>query len=123
MIYYNINTINFPVATDDTGEMIKYILRGFRKIYKSGYKYKKAGVIISGIISNSEVQGNFFDKMNRFKSQKIMKTIDKINQKMGQDKIRYAAQGYSNKWKLKQQCLSPCYTTRWTDLLIINVDN
>ena len=59
--------------------------------------------------------------MNRFKSQKIMETIDKINQKMGRDKIRYAAQGYSNKYKLKQKSLSPCYTTRWSDLLVINI--
>ena len=100
--------------------MIKYILKGFRKIYRSGYKYKKAGVIIGGIISNSEVQENLFDDMDRFKSQKIMKTIDIINKKMGQDMIRYASQGYSKKWKLKQQSLSPCYTTRWPDLLVVN---
>ena len=119
--YHNVQIINFPVATNDTGEMIKYILKGFRKIYRSGYQYKKAGVMLSGIISNNEVQGNLFDNKNRFKSQKIMIVIDKINKKMGRDKIRYAAQGYSNKWKLKQKSLSPCYTTRWSDILVINI--
>ena len=50
----------------------------------------------------------------------MMKTIDGINQKMGRDVIRYAAQGYSKKWVLKQQQLSPCYTTKWNHLLSID---
>ena len=50
-----------------------------------------------------------------------MKTMDKINRKMGQDIVRYAALGYKKKWQLKQQRLSPCYTTRWSDLLTINI--
>ena len=54
-------------------------------------------------------------------SEKMMKTIDQINQKMGRDIVRYAAQGYTKKWVLKQQRLSPCYTTRWNDLLSIKI--
>ena len=121
--YSNSMMSRFTVATNDTGEIIKYIRSIFDKIYKSGYQYKRAGVILSGIIPEYQVQENLFDEVDRFKSKKIMNTIDGINKKMGRDVIRYAIQGYSKKWKLKQQCLSPCYTTRWKDLLTINMDN
>ena len=62
-----------------------------------------------------------FDTKNRQKSKIMMHTIDSINKKMGRDSIRYASQGYSRKWKLKQERLSPCYTTRWNDLLKIYI--
>ena len=115
-------TIYFPVATNDTSEMIKLVLDALKNIYKSGYQYKKAGVVLSGIIKKGEVQENLFDKRNRFKNETVIKTIDKINRKMGQDVVRYAALGYKRVWQLKQQNLSPCYTTRWNDLLKINLD-
>jgi DNA polymerase V len=121
--YSNFKIIKFPVATHDTGEMIAYILSAFNKIYRSGYAYKKAGVILSGIIQGGHVQENIFDNKDRLKSKIIMKTIDCINRKMGRDMIRSASQGYSRKWKLKQQCLSPSYTTRWSDLIVANVNS
>ena len=119
--YSNFKLIKFPVATNDTGEMLKYISKIFNVIYRRGYNYKKAGVILSDIVSGHEVQENIFDKVNRLKSEKMMKTIDQINQKMGRDIVRYAAQGYTKKWVLKQQRLSPCYTTRWNNLLSIKI--
>jgi len=119
--YSNFKTIKFPVATHDTGEMTTYILDAFNKIYKEGYSYKKAGIILSGIIPDGHVQENIFDTMDRLKSKTIMKTIDSINRKMGRDMIRSASQGYLKKWKLKQQSLSPCYTTRWSDLLTVDI--
>ena len=50
-----------------------------------------------------------------------MKSIDCINAAMGQDTIRYASQGYTKKYNLKQRRLSASYTTRWSQLLIIKV--
>jgi len=120
--YINYKTIKFPIATHDTGEMLSYILKKLKAMYKEGYKYKKAGVIVSGIIPNSQVQCNIFDSVNRLKSSKLIGVVDKINKKLGRDSIRYASQGYYRKWKLKQERLSPCYTTRWEDLLTINID-
>ena len=114
-------TIQFPVETNDTGEILNYILRTLKKVYQKGYCYKKAGVILSGIIPTNHVQCNIFDKKNRKKSKIILDTVDSINKKMGRDFVRYAVQGYNNTLKLKQQSLSPCYTTRWGDLLKIYI--
>ena len=119
--YTNYKTINFPVPTNDTSEMLSCILKTLKMMYKNGYKYKRAGVVVSGIIPNSQVQCDIFDTLDRSKSSHIMNTIDNINHKLGRDSIRYASQGYYRKWKLKQECLSPSYTTRWNNLLTINV--
>ena len=119
--YSNFKLVKFPVATNNTGEMLEYITEAFNAIYRRGYSYKKAGVVLSNIVSSGEVQENIFDQVNRYKSEKMMDTIDQINQKMGRGIIRYAAQGYTKKWILKQQRLSPCYTTRWKDLLSIKI--
>ena len=119
--YVRYQVVNFPMATNDTGEMLTYVIRVLKNIFKEGYKYKKAGVVVGGIIPSSHVQSNLFDSLDRLKSAKLMRTIDSINIKMGRDSIRYASQGYYRKWKLKQENLSPCYTTRWSDILTINI--
>ena len=51
----------------------------------------------------------------------MLNKIDSINKKMGRDTVRYAIQGYNKSWILKQQKLSPCYTTRWEDLLSVKL--
>ena len=119
--YFNSRIINFSVPTSDTGEIISCILKELRKIYKVGFKYKKAGVILSGIVPNNCVQQDLFDTINRNKKNKIMISIDKINNKMGRDTIRYASQNFAKKYILKQQRLSKSYTTRWGQLLEIKV--
>ena len=119
--YAKSSMINFDVATNDTSEILGYVLKELKKIYKEGYRYKKAGVIVSGIVNNNEVQTSLFDKRRRKENQKILSVVDHINSKMGQDIIKYAALGKHRKIKLKQLNLSQCYTTRWSDLLEINL--
>jgi len=119
--YFKSQIIKFDVATNDTSEILNYVLKSLKYIYKSGYQYKKAGVVVSGIIKDDGVQENLFDNINRLKNKNIIKTVDKINSKMGRDMLRYVSVGYFKKWKLKQQKLSPCYTTRWSDVLRINL--
>ena len=119
--YFKSQIIKFDVATNDTSEILNYVLKSLKYIYKSGYQYKKAGVVVSGIIKDDAVQENLFDNINRLKNKNIIKTVDKINSKMGRDMLRYVSVGYFKKWKLKQQKLSPCYTTRWSDVLRINL--
>ena len=119
--YIKNSVVNFDVATNDTSEILCYVLKVLKSIYKEGYEYKKAGVILGGIVNNNEVQTNLFDERKRQKNQKILSVVDILNAKMGQDIIKYAALGNEKKWQLKQQSLSQCYTTRWSDLLKINL--
>ena len=80
--------------------------------------YKKAGVIVSKVVPDQQVQLSLFDKIENRPRYKILSSvIDKINRTMGRDKLRIATQSFDRKWRMRQEQLSPCYTTRWDDLL------
>jgi DNA polymerase V len=117
--YVNSMTIQLPVATNLTSELIKYAMKSLKIVFRKGYKYKKAGIIITDIISEDQIQQDFWDNVDRGKNKKIMDIIDKTNKSMGRDKIKFAVQGYNRKWKMNQEHLSPNYTTRWKDLLVV----
>ncbi|MDC2984477.1 Y-family DNA polymerase [Candidatus Marinimicrobia bacterium] len=107
-------------ATNDSVEVTKASIMLLRSIYQRKYSYKKSGVIVGDIVPENEVQMNLFQKFsNHPKRNNLFRKIDKINRTMGRDTVRILSQGFPKKWKLKQENLSPCYTTRWDDLLRI----
>ena len=120
--YYGTKKIKLERATNDNQIIVQEVIKGLQKIYKKGYIYKKAGVIVSNITQESQVQLNLFDQIrNREKYTKISKVIDRINSSMGRDKLRIATQGFDRKWKMKQEQLSQCYTTRIDEILTVKV--
>lgn len=110
-----------PVATNSTIELIRYALFALEAIYKKGYRYKKAGVLVLDITPENQIQGSLFDSVDRDKHTAIMKALDDINSKFGRDALKIAIQGSGEKWKLRQEKLSPCYTTDWKDIIKIRV--
>jgi DNA polymerase V len=79
--------------------------------------YKKAGVIVSEISSEKVIQQNLFEQLDKDKLDSISKVTDFLNVKYGKNTVKLAVQGSSREWKLKQEKLSPGYTTRWEDIL------
>jgi DNA polymerase V len=120
--YANYKIIQLPVATNDTIELIHYTVKALKSIFRKGYKYKKSGVIVTNLIPDNQRQFVLWDEKDREKSKELMNTIDKINKKLGRDKIGYAIQGTLRPWKMRQEKLSPCYTTKWEDILTINIE-
>lgn len=114
--YWKSAVIHLPVPTNDTLEIVHYALSGLKTIFRSGYHYKKAGVIITEITENS--QRGIFDTVDREKRERLMQTIDQINGKYGIP-VKLAVQGNGREWKLKQEQLSKCYTTKLTDIIVI----
>ena len=110
-----------PVPTNSTIELIHYTSAALRAIYKKGYRYKKAGVIVMEIVPEDRIQGSLFDCVDREKQATVMRKLDEINGKYGRDTLKVAAQGLGQKWKLRQEKLSPCYTTRWQDIIKVRV--
>ena len=55
------------------------------------------------------------------KANHVMKAMDRVNQTMGRNKVRLAVQGFDRKWRLKQEKLSPCYTTRFSDIVTVKL--
>jgi len=119
--YYNQKVMQLSVPTNDTTELINYALRGLKSIFAEGYRYKNAGVIVSGIVPERPLQADLFDTRNREKYNRIMNVMDSLNNSYGKQKVKIAAQGFDRKWKLKNEKLSPCYTTRLDDVIDVNL--
>ena len=119
--YENSITIPLPEQTDNTLTLIQFSLFGLRKIYRNGYKYQKAGIILSKIVSSKKHQPDLFSKKEeRRKSNNLMAALDQINTLMGKKILIIAAEGITQPWKMRQNNMSPRYTTNWNDLIVAN---
>ncbi|MBM77955.1 MAG: SOS mutagenesis and repair protein UmuC [Crocinitomicaceae bacterium] len=113
--------IMLDVPTNDGVMITKSAISALQRIYKSGFTYKKAGVIVSEIVPDYSRQLSLFENKNIYKHKNLMDVMDKLNTRMGRDKVRLAVQGFDRKWRLKQERLSPCYTTRFSDMLTVEI--
>jgi DNA polymerase V len=103
--------------SDDTMALISAALNGVKKIYRSGYRYKKSGVLLMGLQSKGTVQATLFDDAaKQTKSDNMMSVMDTINRKMGQGSMTIAASGISHRWAMRRDRMSQNYTTDWNDL-------
>ncbi len=110
---------DFP--TNSTIELNHYAQIGLKAIFKEGYHYKKAGVIVMGLTPNNETQLSLFNTSNP-KHQPLMSVIDKLNQSYGTNKIKFATQSLGRQWKMRQEKLSPSYTTKLQEIITIKAD-
>lgn len=120
-VYQNFRIISLPVPTSCTEEITEYALHGLESIFKAGYLYKKAGVILSGIVPDTGVQQNLFDTVSRDKSRQRMNVMDLINLKNGNDTVYFASQGIKKPWKMKREMISQAYTTNWDEILTVRI--
>lgn len=119
--YRGFTSIVLDTPSNDSIELVRLALKCLEKIYRSDCTYKKAGVIVSDISPQQQQQLSLFDTVNRQKYQSIMVALDGINDKFGKDKVYLAIQGYGRRWKMKQEQLSPCYSTRIEDALKVHL--
>lgn len=120
--YVNSRHFKLPIPTSSTTELIEYSKLLLSEVYKNGYSYKKAGTIITEIVPDAPIQADLFDTVDRDKQKRVMTAVDKLNDSYGTYKVRVAAQGYGKKWKLRNEKLSPCYTTKMDDIIKIKTD-
>jgi len=117
--YKSISTIiNLPYPTDSNLIISKYATEALKGIYKKGLHYKKAGVILMGLVPKNERQLNLFLNENP-KHKSLMKTIDSINEKYESHKIKLGNQDLKRTWKMRQERLSPKYTTNINEILTV----
>ena len=105
-----------PVATSFTNELIKPAVALVDKLYRKGTLYKKAGVMLSGIVPDNSIQGNMFQSDNKNCERKLMDMIDNVNFSQRDDVLKFAASGTTRDWEMRQELRSPRYTTRWNEL-------
>lgn len=118
---YNASTVlKLPFPTNSGIEIAKFACEGLDRIYRKGYHYKKAGVIIMDFKPENDIQLTLFENSNP-KHRQLMQVMDRLNMVFGQQKIRLASQDQNRVWKMKQERLSPRYTTRLSDVITIKV--
>ncbi|MCG2613941.1 Y-family DNA polymerase [Terrimonas sp. NA20] len=105
-----------PVATSITQELIKPALELVEHLYQPGNIYKKAGVMLSGLVPDDSVQGNLFDTTDRNTQRQLMSMMDNINFSQRDDILKFASSGTTRDWKMRQELRSGRYTTRWNEL-------
>ena len=110
--------LHFPTPTNDTRLLTKYAKIGIRRIFEKKRYYAKAGIMLTNITSEEDIQMNLFEKKINEKSQKLMKVIDNINKTHGNKSIHFAAEGIKKKWMMKQNNVTKSYTTNWNQLPI-----
>ena len=113
--HYATKVISLPYPTNSSLVLSNYAIKAIGEVFKNGIAYKKAGIILTGLVPSNNYQLNIFDWENS-NHQPLMKAIDKINYRFS-NKIKLANQDLKKTWKMKQDHLSPNYTTNLQDII------
>lgn len=107
------------IPSNDTREIIRVALSALDRIWKDGFRYMKAGVILGDFFSEGVAQLNLFDEYQpQADSKALMQVMDQLNQS-GRGTVWFAGQGIKKNWAMKREMLSPSYTTRYADLPVV----
>ena len=115
--YSNGITCALTVPTSDTRTIIEAARFGLDRIYKPGYRYKKTGIMLLDLIPVSLEQKHLFADSDQCSSDRLMATVDRINEDLGPDTLFFGAEGINREWKMRCGSRSPRYTTQWDELL------
>lgn len=127
--YWNFNEMRLITPTSSTIPIVQAASDVLQKIYRQGYQYKKAGVIVMGIANDSPIQQDLFDTKPEViqKLRRLDEAVDRINRMQGSETVVIGAQQYTQKGgkgkantfanAIKHDHKSPCYTTRWKDVI------
>jgi DNA polymerase V len=106
--------------TDDTRLLCRAALNGLRQIYRSGYEYQKAGVMLTEIIVATARPRTLFDDVAaQQKSTALMATLDQINRRMGSGTMQLLGEGVRKNWAMRCGNKSQRYTTEWNELAVV----
>jgi DNA polymerase V len=126
-------TVPLPIPTADTTRLLRAARVGLRHIYREGYAYKKAGVVLLDLAPVGAVTGDLFaatsvganatgpvTDMTRLgtdaRRERLMAVMDGINSRWGRGTVRYLAEGLAQPWQMRRARMSPRYTTCWEEL-------
>ena len=100
--YSNSKTIDFPIATNNSIEIVKVAVSILENIFKNGYRYQKAGVMLTGL-SNDAERKNLFSSDRDEKINSLMRSIDNTNYRYGRSTLSLASAGVHKKWNMRRE--------------------
>jgi DNA polymerase V len=110
--YVGSKTASLPSPTSDTLVLNKLAMRLLDQIYKSGFLYKKVGVMLSGIESVKHQQADLFARQSSPAREQLMAAMDNLNEKYGRGTVQVATAMQNEDWRMCREKLSPAYTTQ-----------
>jgi DNA polymerase V len=116
--YQNSCVLPLPYATNSSILLSKHAVTGLQKIFKKGVHYKKAGVMIMGLIPTEKRQLSIFQNNNN-KHLTLMQSVDRIHKRFGPHRIKLANQDLNRTWKMKQEHLSQRFTTELNEIITV----
>lgn len=119
--YNNAVTVKLVQPTDNAFRLAEAALYGVKRIYRAGYAYKKAGVMLTALCPANQVPADLFsgfDEPDTQKAKNLMATLDEINAKMGRGIVRSAGEGTQKPWAMRSSNKSKAFTTDWKQLAV-----
>lgn len=117
--YNNSIVVKLPYPTNSSLLIAKYARSAMQQIYKTGYEFKKAGIMVTGLVPEEVQQLNMFEACNS-DHKLLMNVIDRVNSKYGKNTLNIASQKLDSAWAMRQNYLSPNYTTNLNEVIIVN---
>lgn len=112
--------VRLPYPTSSNLDLANAALAALERIFQEGLRYKKAGVILMDFSPEQNPQLGLFEQGNA-RHPALMRAIDRLNGRFGQQKIKLGVQDLQRVWKMKQQHLSPRYTTQLNEIMTVHV--
>jgi DNA polymerase V len=114
--YSGARLVPLVMPTRDSRLINRAALAGLHDLFRPGYLYNKAGVLLTGLSSSSVAQTDLFREEDSERAQTLMATIDRMNRRMGRGTVFFAGQGIQQGWRMQAGMKSPAYTTDWASL-------
>ena len=115
--YYPVAQTALAEPTSHTPDLIAAAGDLLRKIYRTGYQYRKVGVFLTELCSETTAQLSLFGAKPNSQLDSI---VDQINRRYGTNTVRYGSMGFDRQWRMRQERKSRGFTTRWEELLVAN---
>lgn len=118
--YHRSLVVPLPEPTADSRVLAAYAIRALKHMYRPGFEYKKAAVMLSELQPEGQRQACLWDdaadEVSRERSRRLMGVLDEVNGRFGRGALKLAALGSEPVWTMKRGRVSPRYTTRWGDV-------
>ena len=114
--YQQAVTLPLSAPTDDTRVLTRWAFRILKRIYRPGYAYHKAGIMLLDLVPLGQRQPSLFETEDGNRLRALMQVLDEINGRYGRRTLQFAAEGIARSWTMRRDRLSPGYTTRWEEL-------
>jgi len=115
--YSNSVTLEVAPKTDSTPELREMAFKGLVAIFRAGYRYKKAGVLLSDLVPADTLTLPLWDREQSERMKRMMTAVDELNGKFGRDAVRCGMFALKGRWSTRVGQRSPRYTTRWGELM------